>query len=52
MGTGSGCIAISLSKKLPDCEVRACDISAEALKVARRNNKRLAHLLVLKSKTF
>ena len=41
MGTGSGCIAISLSKKLPDCEVRACDISAEALKVARRNNKRL-----------
>lgn len=41
MGTGSGCIAISLSKKLPNCEVRACDISAEALKVARRNNKRL-----------
>lgn len=37
VGTGSGCIAISLKKKLPTALVHACDISPEALTVARRN---------------
>lgn len=37
VGTGSGCIAISLKTKLPDVEMWACDISDEALNVARVN---------------
>lgn len=39
LGTGSGCIAISLSKKLPQAMVEACDISTEALAVAKENNE-------------
>lgn len=37
VGTGSGCIPISISKKKPDTIVYACDISLEALKVAEKN---------------
>jgi release factor glutamine methyltransferase len=37
IGTGSGCIAISLAKNLPKANVYALDISKEALKTAKIN---------------
>lgn len=37
LGTGSGCIAVTLKKKLPEGTVVAYDISKEALEVARKN---------------
>lgn len=41
VGTGSGCIAISLAKELPDTLVTAWDVSPEALSVARVNARKL-----------
>lgn len=37
IGAGSGCIAISLAKHLPKAKVYALDVSAEAIKTAKRN---------------
>ncbi|MGQ7867942.1 peptide chain release factor N(5)-glutamine methyltransferase [Sunxiuqinia sp. sy24] len=37
VGTGSGCIPISLKKHWPKAEILACDISEDALDVAREN---------------
>lgn len=41
VGTGSGCLAISVKLTHPDLAVSACDISKSALLVARRNAARL-----------
>ena len=41
VGTGSGCVAISLAHECLQCHVTATDISAPALDVARRNAQRL-----------
>jgi release factor glutamine methyltransferase len=37
VGTGSGCIPIVIKKELPSAEVYACDISEDALAVAKKN---------------
>jgi release factor glutamine methyltransferase len=37
LGTGSGCVAISIARYRPRAHVTASDVSAEALAVARRN---------------
>lgn len=41
VGTGSGCIALALATELPAAEFHACDISDEALEIARINAARL-----------
>lgn len=41
VGTGSGCIALALKKSIPKAEVWGCDMSEEALNVARRNGSAL-----------
>lgn len=41
VGTGSGCIAVSIKKKLPDSDVIAIDASEGALNVAKRNAENL-----------
>ena len=38
IGTGSGCIAVSLAYYIENCRIMASDISAEALDVARLNS--------------
>jgi len=40
VGTGSGCIAVALAKELPDAEIHATDISADALELSRANASR------------
>lgn len=39
LGTGSGCIAISLNKRMSKAAVEACDISHGALAIAQKNNQ-------------
>src|SRR5262249_18802925 len=40
VGTGSGCLAVTLAKELPAATIYATDISKAALEVARRNANR------------
>ncbi|WP_413999004.1 peptide chain release factor N(5)-glutamine methyltransferase [Flavobacterium sp. W1B] len=39
IGTGSGCIAISLAKNIPNAQVYAIDVSEKALATAQKNAK-------------
>lgn len=48
IGTGSGCIAVSLKKALPDAYVEAWDISEAALAIAKKNAKTLGADVVFK----
>ena len=41
IGTGSGCIAVTLALEVPDVRVEAWDVSDEALEIARRNSEAL-----------
>jgi release factor glutamine methyltransferase len=41
IGTGSGCIAISLARYFEDCEVDCIDSDQEAIKTAKINSERL-----------
>ena len=37
IGTGSGCIAVSLAKNLPEAKIYALDVSSKAIDVAKQN---------------
>jgi release factor glutamine methyltransferase len=41
VGTGSGCIALALKQERPAADVHACDVSTDALAVARENAEEL-----------
>jgi release factor glutamine methyltransferase len=45
LGTGSGCIAIALSKNLPGADIYASDNSAAAIRMAE-NNARINHVSI------
>ncbi|MFJ7970101.1 peptide chain release factor N(5)-glutamine methyltransferase [Psychrobacillus sp. NPDC096389] len=48
IGTGSGAIAITIKKEIPNASVTATDISPEALDVAKQNAQRLEAEIVFK----
>lgn len=39
VGTGSGCLAITIAKELPEAKIIATDISKDAIKIAQKNAK-------------
>ena len=52
IGTGSGCIAISLALEMPQHTFTAWDISSEALKVAKENAEILQKKVVFEEKNI
>lgn len=53
LGTGSGCIAISIALECPQCEVVAVDASPAALTIARENVQRMgANVRLIESDWF
>lgn len=51
--TGSGAIAISIAKNIPNAEIYAIDISSKAIEVAKKNAKELgANVKFIKSNLF
>ena len=59
IGTGSGCIAISLAHHLPEFDIIATDVSSDALELAKQNssnneieNIRFLHHDILKANSF
>ncbi len=52
IGTGSGCVPITLKKNKPEIEALGIDISEEALQVAKRNAERHECLLHFKKLNF
>lgn len=48
IGTGSGCIALSIKQRLPEAYVEAWDISTEALSIAADNARSLGLDIVLR----
>ena len=55
IGTGSGCIAISFAKSIPDLQIIATDISLPALQVAKDNANRhdvMSQILFLERDLF
>jgi release factor glutamine methyltransferase len=54
IGTGTGCLAITLAREFPEARVIATDLSAAALAVARRNaiSHRVAHRIAFVCTSF
>ena len=54
LGTGTGAIALSLASERSDCEVKACDIKAEAVALAESNRKKhgLSNVEIFQSNWF
>lgn len=49
VGTGSGCIALSIKKALPTCQVAGRDISQDAIDLARENAQTLGLVVAFKT---
>ena len=50
IGTGSGCIAITLALEMPEAKVSAWDISNDALRIAEGNAKKLGAKVLFEKK--
>jgi release factor glutamine methyltransferase len=48
VGTGSGCLAVTLKLERPNWFVAACDISPTAVRVARENARTLGAIVIVK----